>query len=337
MTTAIPELSIIVPAYNESENIAPLYARLVTVLEQENLTFELIIVDDGSDDDTAKQVADLEARDQRVRLARFSRNFGHEAASTCGFDLARGQAVVLMDADLQDPPEVIPQLVARWREGFEVVYARRTARDGEPVLKKLTSYLFYRYFNRFSGSAIPADVGDFRLVDRRVVEHFIQLPERNRFVRGMFSWLGFRQTVVDFHRAPRHAGQTKYNYLKLFWLSFEAISSFSIAPLRLCMGIGAIVTVFAFVMAVIIILQRLLYSIEIPGYALGTASMFLLGGVQLIFLGVIGEYIGKIYTQVQGRPIYILNDPHAQTPSNDNLTRKGDARSSLPDENNSST
>ncbi len=317
MSDTTPELSIIVPAFNEEDNIAPLYARVVTVLEKATLTFEFIVIDDGSTDATADKVKALSDSDARVRLARFSRNFGHEAASSCGFNLARGKAAVLLDADLQDPPEVIIELVEKWREGNEIVYARRRIRQGETVLKRLTSHLFYRYFNRFAGREIPEDVGDFRLVDRRVIDHFNALPERNRFVRGMFSWLGFRQTVVDFERAPRHAGNTKYNYFKLFWLFWEAVTSFSVAPLRLCMGLGAIVTAFSFILAITIVIQKLFFEIEMQGYALATTGMFLLGGVQLIFLGVIGEYIGKIYTQVQGRPIYILNDKDEQQSDSD--------------------
>lgn len=303
-----PELSVIVPAFNEEASLPRLYTRVVAVLERQAIPFELVVVDDGSDDATAATVQQIAAHDPRVVLVRLTRNFGHEAASSCGFDVCRGQAAVLIDADLQDPPEVIPAMIEKWRQGYDIVYGRRTSRQGETRLKRLTSHLFYRYFNRFAGRAIPADVGDFRLVDRKVIDAFNQLPERNRFVRGMFSWLGYNQTVVDFERAPRVAGSTKYNYLKLFWLSWEAVTSFSVAPLRLCMGIGALVTLFALAMAVWIVVQKLFLSIPIPGYALATAGMFLLGGVQLMFLGVIGEYIGKIYTQVQGRPIYLTRE-----------------------------
>ncbi|WP_210395668.1 glycosyltransferase family 2 protein [Motiliproteus sediminis] len=301
-----PELTLIAPAYNEAPNIRPLYEAVLKVLEPAGISFELLFIDDGSRDGTDAEIALLVAADPRVRYARFSRNFGHEAASSCGFRLARGQAVVLIDADLQDPPEVILELHQRWREGYEVVHARRRQRHGETWLKRASAYLFYRGFNRMVERAIPADVGDFRLVDRRVVDHFNALPERNRFVRGMFSWLGFRQTVVEFDRQRRQRGVTKYNYSKLLWLSLDALTSFSAAPLRACMAFGLAITLFSFLIAGTIIFQRLFFDLAVPGYALATSGIFLLGGIQLIFLGVIGEYIGKIYTQVQGRPLYIV-------------------------------
>lgn len=303
---AAPELTLIVPAYNEAPNIRPLYDRVLAVLEPAAISFELLFIDDGSRDGTDAEIAKLVETDPRVRYARFSRNFGHEAASSCGFRLAKGQAAVLIDADLQDPPEVILELHQRWREGYEVVHARRRQRHGESRRKRISAYLFYRGFNRMVDRAIPTDVGDFRLVDRRVVDHFNALPERNRFVRGMFSWLGFRQTVVEFDRQRRQHGVTKYNYSKLLWLSLDALTSFSTAPLRACTVFGLTITLFSFLIAGTIIVQRMFFDLAVPGYALATSGIFLLGGIQLIFLGVIGEYIGKIYTQVQGRPLYIV-------------------------------
>ena len=305
---ATPELSVVVPIYNEEANIEQLYRRLAATLGEAGISFELILVDDGSADRSLAIVKRLASGDERVRYASFSRNFGHEAASTCGMRMVRGRAAVLMDADLQDPPEVIPLLHARWREGYDVVCARRSSRAGESFMKKATSHYFYRFMNRFSNVKLPVDVGDFRLADRKVVEAFNRLPEHSRFVRGLFCWVGYRQTEVEYERHSRAEGKTKYNWVRLLLLSLDAFFGFSLVPLRLCILLGVIVIAFSFVIACIIIAQRLFFSLAIPGYALMTTGMFFLGGVQLTFLGVIGEYVGKIFTQVQGRPLYIVNE-----------------------------
>jgi len=277
-------------------------------MDKAGITFELIFIDDGSTDDTLKNIKNLAANNSNIRYTSFSRNFGHEAASSCGFKMVSGKAAVLIDADLQDPPEVIPTLYYKWKEGFDVVYGRRRSRENETVVKKTSSYLFYRVLRLFSDVPIPADVGDFRLVDRKVVDLFNALPERNRFVRGMFSWIGFKQTSVEYERSARAKGKTKYNYLKLTLLSMDALVSFSLAPLRICIAFGLIITVLSFIITIVITLQRLVWDLNIPGYALMTSGMFFLGGVQLIFLGVLGEYIGKIYNQVQGRPLFVVGE-----------------------------
>ncbi|RRJ85513.1 glycosyltransferase [Aestuariirhabdus litorea] len=301
-------ISLIVPCFNEQHNLDALYRRLIEVMSAQPLAFELILVNDGSTDQTLQAIQALSRQDKRVRYASFSRNFGHEAASSCGFELARGDAAILLDADLQDPPELIPQMIERWQQGAQVVYGKRTSRSGESLGKRATSYLFYRLLNRLSSTPIPADVGDFRLVDRVVIDHFNALPERNRFVRGMFSWVGFRQEAIPFTREARHQGETKYNWLKLFVLAFDAVTAFSVSPLRLCSLVGLLVTLASFSAAIVVSLQKIFWGMPIPGYAFATAGMFLLGGVQLLFLGMIGEYIGKIYTQVQGRPLYIISE-----------------------------
>jgi glycosyltransferase involved in cell wall biosynthesis len=301
-------LSVVVPVFNEEDNLPSLYQELKKTLDKERISFELIFVDDGSHDGSLEIIKQLSKNDSRVRYASFSRNFGHEAASSCGFRMVRGGAAVLIDADMQDPPEIIAKMFAKWQEGYEVVYARRSSREGETSFKKFTSRLFYRIINLFSEVKIPVDVGDFRLVDRKVVDVFNHLTERSRFVRGLFSWLGYKQTVVEYERLPRKGGVTKYNWLRLLLLSMDAIFGFSLVPLRLCILFGIGVIIFSFVIACSIAIQRIFLGLALPGYALLTTGMYFLGGVQLTFLGVIGEYVGKIYREVQARPLYIVKE-----------------------------
>ena len=303
-----PELSIVVPAYNEAGNIIPLYKKLCSTLDTRNIEFEIVYINDGSSDDSLAQIKEIAGSDKRVRFASFSRNFGHEAATSCGLKLVTGKAAVLIDADQQDPPEVILQLYDKWKEGYDVVYGRRIHRPNESPIKKASAYFFYRLLGIFSDITIPKDVGDFRLMDRNVIEHFNQLPERNRFVRGMIAWIGFKQTAIDYRREGRYHGDTKYSIFKLSLLSIDALVSFSTAPLKLCVVFGAFVTIISFCITLIIVMQKLFFSLDIPGYALITSGMFFLGGVQLTFLGVVGVYIGKIYTQVQARPLYIISE-----------------------------
>jgi len=314
---SIPELSIIVPAFNEAGNILPLYEKLCATLDTRHIEFEIIYVNDGSLDETLSQIKDITDSDTRVRFASFSRNFGHEAATSCGLKLAVGKAAVLIDADLQDPPEAIVQLYDKWKEGFDVVYGRRTLRPDENRFKKVSAYLFYRLLGTFSNISIPKDVGDFRLMDRQVIDHFNQLPERNRFVRGMIAWIGFKQTAIEYQRKGRHHGDTKYSIFKLSLLSIDALVSFSTTPLKLCVIIGVIVTALSFSLTLIIVFQKLFLNLDIPGYALMASGMFFLGGVQLTFLGVLGVYIGKIYTQVQARPLYIVSETDNNNSTNE--------------------
>jgi dolichol-phosphate mannosyltransferase len=301
-----PDLSIVIPIYNEAENIPDLYEALKKTLDDQQISFEIIMVDDGSRDNSLAIMRKLSESDFRVKYASFSRNFGHEAASSCGFRMAEGKTAVLMDADMQDPVDLIPKMFSKWQEGYEVVHARRSTRDGESFIKKSTSYAFYRLINIFSDIKLPVDVGDFRLVDRKVVEAFNRFTERSRFVRGLFSWVGYKQTILEYQRLPRRRGKTKYNWTRLLLLSMDALFGFSLVPLRLCMLIGIITVIFSFIITCVIIFQKLFLDLEIQGYALLTSGMFLLGGVQLTFLGVLGEYIGKIFREVQGRPLYIV-------------------------------
>ncbi len=303
-----PELSIIIPVYNEENNLQELFERISRVMQHEQTEYEVIFIDDGSTDGSLEIIKKIQAGDNHCRYFSFSRNFGHEAASSCGFHMCKGSAAVLMDADLQDPPEMIPAMLEQWRNGFSIVHVRRKKRAGEKPATRLTSYLFYRVLNYFSEIEIPKDVGDFHLIDRKVIAHFNAMGERNRFVRGIIPWIGFKQTVIDYDRAARAHGKTKYNFIRRLLLSFDAITGFSLAPLRLCIMIGFVVTVFSLIMSAIIIVQKIFLDLNIPGYALLTSGLFLLAGIQLTFLGVIGEYIGKIFTEVRSRPLYIIDE-----------------------------
>ena len=299
-------LSIVIPLLNEEANLALLHERLCAVMDKLGCQRQIIFVDDGSTDQSARIIGDLAGKDSTVTGIEFSRNFGHEAASTAGLDHADGDAVVLMDADLQDPPELIEQLVARWREGFDVVYAIRRDREGESLFKRCTAWAFYRILNLMSEVEIPRDTGDYRLMDRRVVAGLKQCRERARFIRGLVAWTGFKTSAVEYDRPSRHGGQTKYNPLKLLLLSLDAAVGYSILPLRLATALGFTVTLVSLVLACIIIVQKLFMEIQIQGYALLASGLFFLGGVQMLLLGVLGEYIGRIYRESQARPLYII-------------------------------
>jgi polyisoprenyl-phosphate glycosyltransferase len=305
----MPKISIVVPIYNEEESIPYLYERLIDVLKKlKEFNYEIILVNDGSTDNSQGIIKELLAKDQNVKYISFSRNFGHEKATTAGFDKAEGDCVVLIDADLQDPPEVILEMVEKWQEGYQVVYAQRKSRAGESFMKKVTSLLFYRMINIISDSKIPMDTGDFRLVDRHVLLEFRKMGEYNRMVRGMIAWLGFKQVAVRYERDERKRGQTKYNFFKLLWLAFDAITSFSIMPLRFATGIGFLVILMSIAAIIIVICQKVFLKLPIPGYAFQTVSMFFLGGIQLFILGIMGEYLGKIFQQAQKRPLYIIEE-----------------------------
>lgn len=301
------ELSVVVPVYNEEPCLEELHRRLTAVLQKTVATYEILFVNDGSTDRSLEILRALHQHDPtHVRVLSFSRNFGHEAASTAGLQYARGRGVVLMDADLQDPPEVIPQLVERWREGYDLVYAQRASRERETFLKRATSYLYYRVMRRLASLDLPRDTGDFRLMDRKVVDAFNQCPERNRFVRGLICWVGFRQTGIRFHRKPRYAGKTKYNYFKLMRLAVDSIVAFSIVPLRLATLIGAVVGAGSFVLFLAVLAEKLRGESPQPGYALLGTGILLLGSVQIFLLGIIGEYIGRIYQEAQRRPLFVI-------------------------------
>ncbi len=264
-------------------------------------------MDDGSGDRSWEVIRDLAAADPRVRGVRFSRNFGHQMAFAAGLDTARGDAAVIMDADLQDPPEVIPELVARWREGFEVVYAMRTRRAGEGVFKRLTAAAFYRLLRRITRVDIPLDTGDFRLMGRRALEAFRRLPERHRFTRGMVAWLGFPQVGVPYAREARHAGETGYPLRKMARLAVDAITSFSHVPLQMATVLGFGVSAFAFAYIVVVLVLKLA-GISWPGYTSLMAAILFLGGVQLVMIGLLGEYLGRVYDEVKRRPLYLVQE-----------------------------
>lgn len=298
--------SIVVPVFNELENIPELYRRLCGTLDSVGETWELVLVDDGSTDGSTERIRELAAKDKRVRPVIFARNFGHQVAITAGWDYARGAAVVIIDADLQDPPEAIPELIARWREGYEVVYAVRAEREGESWFKMVTASLFYRLIYRITDVKIPLDSGDFRLLDRKVVEVLKTMRERHRFPRGMAAWVGFRQIGVAYKRAVRYSGATKYPFKKMFRLALNAITGFSYFPLQLATYFGFVSAGISIVAIPVVIVMRLTGSQAFLGQASTLIAVLFLGGVQLISLGVLGEYIGRIYDEAKGRPLYIV-------------------------------
>ncbi|HVF50081.1 MAG TPA: glycosyltransferase family 2 protein [Pyrinomonadaceae bacterium] len=305
-------LSVVVPCYNEEDVIAETHRRLVGVLEGigDGARFEIIYVDDGSRDRTAHVLHEIQRGDERVRVLLLSRNFGHQIAVTAGLEHARGDAVVLIDADLQDPPEVIPEMLAAWRAGSHVAYGVRTDRAGETRFKLWTAKLFYRLMNRLSGVEIPLDTGDFRLMDRRVVASLLSMPERDRFLRGMVSWVGFRQTPVHYKRAPRFAGASKYPFFKMLRFATDGVLSFSFTPLRLAIWMGFVAILFAFGGILYAVLLRFFFdpSHWVRGWASLFVAILFMGGVQLLSLGIIGEYIGRIYGEVKQRPLYFVRE-----------------------------
>jgi polyisoprenyl-phosphate glycosyltransferase len=302
-------LSVVVPCANEQEVLRETNRRLVAVLESLPMDFEIIYVDDGSSDFTPDILRELQAGDSRIRIVRFSRNFGHQMAITAGVEHASGDAVVIIDGDLQDPPEVILHFVEKWKEGYEVVYGNRTERDGESAFKLWTAKYFYRFISKLSDTIIPLDTGDFRLMDRRVVDALLEMPERDRFVRGMVSWIGFSQVAVPYHRAPRVAGSTKFSLIKMMRFATDGIVSFSIVPLRLATWVGFLASGIAILGILIAVLERLFGVVGlVKGWASLVIAVLFLGGVQLICMGIIGEYVGRIYGESKRRPLYVVRD-----------------------------
>jgi len=299
-------LSVVVPVYNEASVLPEFHRRLGAVLAALPMRSEVVYVNDGSGDDTATIVAGLAGTDPRVASIELSRNFGKEIAMTCGLDHAQGDAVVIIDADLQDPPELIPRLVDEWRAGFDVVYARRSERRGETWLKKTTATLFYRLIQRIGQVSIPRDTGDFRLMSRRAVLALLQLREKHRFMKGLFAWIGFPQKAVDYCREPRFAGDSKFDYWKLWNFALEGLTSFTIAPLKLATYIGLFTALLAFGYGGWIIAKTLLYGETVRGYPTVMVTILFLGGVQLMSIGVIGEYLGRTYDESKRRPLYFV-------------------------------
>ncbi len=303
-----PTVSIIAPIYNEYENLPELYRRVASVMEQAGEDWELVLVDDGSTDGSTERIRELARQDKRVRPVIFARNFGHQLAVTAGLDYSRGAAVVIIDADLQDPPELIPEMLAKWREGYEVVYAVRAEREGETWFKKTTAAAFYRLINRITSVNIPVDTGDFRLLDRKVVDVLKQMRERHRFLRGMSVWVGFRQTGVTYKRAPRFAGETKYPLRKMLKFASDAITGFSYLPLQLATYLGFVSAGLSIVAIPVVVAMRMAGSQAFYGQATTLIAVLFLGGVQLISLGILGEYVGRLYDEAKGRPLYIVRE-----------------------------
>lgn len=320
--------SIIAPVYNEEPVLPELYSRVSQVMDRLGEPWELILVDDGSRDRSAAIIAELHEQDPRVKGISFSRNFGFQEAVTAGLDYASGDAVVLTDADLQDPPEVIPEMIAKWREGFDVVYGVRTEREGETWFKKVTAKAFYRLIHRITSVNIPLDTGDFRLMDRRVVNAICGMRERNRFLRGMVPWVGFRQTGVFFKRQPRYAGESKYSSFRpMLRFALNAITSFSYLPLQLATYLGFLVAVVAGLAILLVVIVRL-FSPATPllGQATTLVAVLFLGAVQLISLGIIGEYLGRIYDEVKGRPLYLVEQTWGLTERAESTREKESGR-----------
>ncbi len=307
-------ISVVIPVFNEIEVIDTCYRRLTDVMQGiEGFGYELVFVDDGSKDDTHARLLEFHRQDPHLKIIKFSRNFGHQIAVTAGIDEAAGDAIVVIDADLQDPPEVIPQMVARWQEGYDVVYGIRKRRVGEGRLKLITAAAFYRLLRRFTNIEIPLDVGDFRLMSARAAAELRKLREKDRFVRGLVSWIGFRQTGISYDRDSRLAGETKYPFSKMFKFALDGITSFSNLPLKLASWLGYLASFLAFIYLLSVFVQRAMgYTVE--GWATIMVAMLFLGGVQLICIGIIGEYIGRIFNEIKARPMYVVESIHQTRP-----------------------
>jgi dolichol-phosphate mannosyltransferase len=304
-----PKYSLVVPVYNEETSIPELYRRLSAVMDKLGEQTELILVNDGSRDRTLSLLRDLNHKDPRVCYLSLARNFGHQVAVTAGLNFVRGQVIVVLDADLQDPPELIPLLVEKWQQGYQVVYAQRTQRRQESWLKRLPAYLFYRLLRRLADVEIPLDTGDFCLMDRRVVDVLNSMPERNRYIRGLRSWVGLPQTSIPYERDPRFAGEVKYTFRKSLSLAGNGLVSFSRLPLRLSTYVGLLAASVAVLMAVLVLYWRIVAPHSpLTGFATIMIAMFFLGAVQLVSIGILGEYVGRIYEEVKGRPLYVLSE-----------------------------
>jgi len=302
-----PVVSLVVPVYNEQEVVEAFIDKTKEVMNAAGLNYEMVFVNDGSTDETLPILISLSSVDPRIRVIDLSRNFGKEAALTAGIHHIDGDVLVPIDVDLQDPPELIAEFVDKWREGYDVVYGVRVKRDEDSWSKRVTAGGFYGVFNRLSPTNIPPNAGDFRLMDKRVVEILKQLPERNRFMKGLFSWVGFRAVGVPYERPARVAGQTKWNLRKLWNFALDGIVSFSTAPLRVWSYLGVVVSLISFLYALFIITRVLIFGIDVPGYASLLVVMLFLGGIQLISLGIIGEYLGRLFLETKARPVYIID------------------------------
>jgi len=299
--------SVIIPILNEQETISELYRRLTDVFRRLNEPYEIIFIDDGSSDRSTQILKEIQESDPNIRIIIFSRNFGHQVAVCAGIDYAQGDAVIIMDGDLQDPPEIIPQFIDKWKEGFEVVYGIRKRRK-EFFLKRLAYTSFYRILQKIANISIPLDSGDFSLLDRKIVENMKSIKERNRFVRGIRSWVGFRQTGLEYERDKRYAGEVKYTFRKLVRLAFDGLVSFSHIPLQIASFVGFIISIISFLGIIFVLYLRLFKDVTVPGFTTTVILILFLGGIQLITIGIIGEYVGRIYDEVKKRPLYITEE-----------------------------
>jgi len=297
--------SILLPIHNEQDNIPLLYSRLTAVMAGVTADYEMIFIDDRSSDNSFKLLEGLHAKDCRVKILKFTKNHGHQIAITSGLEHATGSAIVIMDADLQDPPELLPKFFEKHNEGYEIVYAQRERRIGESYFKRITAFLFYRVMKILTNIDMPVDVGDFRLIDRKVVDALNLMQERNKFLRGLIGWTGFKQVGISYQRDSRHAGTTNYTLRKMLKLAFDGIFSFSYAPLRLATAIGLIISVCSFILILWALIVRY-WEVSVPGWASLMIVVSFIGGVQLLTLGIIGEYLGRIYDEVKARPLYLL-------------------------------
>ncbi len=303
----LPKYSFIIPIYNEEETLPELYRRVRAVMDRMDGPVELVLVNDGSRDHSLQLIRDLHHNDQRICYLSLARNFGHQIAVTAGLNFVRGQVIVILDADLQDPPELIPALIEKWRQGYQVVYAQRTQRRKEGWFKRCTAYFFYRLLQQLADVDIPTDTGDFCLMDRQVVDVLNRMPERNRYIRGLRSWVGFQQTAVRFERDPRFAGNVKYTFGKSLALAVNGLVSFSKVPLRLSTYIGLLAAMAAIFMALLVLYWRIFVPHSpLTGFTIILVAIFFLGAVQLVSIGILGEYVGRIYEEVKGRPLYTL-------------------------------
>lgn len=309
-----PELSLVIPFYNEGTNVEALFARLVPVLDGLGVTWEIICVNDGSRDDTLLRLLGAHTTNPAIKVVDLSRNFGKELALTAGLGYTRGAAVVPMDADLQHPPESLPEMLAKWREGYDVVVAVRQARIGQKASTRFSARMFYWLFDHMSEVKLPREVGDFRLLDRRVVDVINRMPERTRFMKGIFAWVGFRQTSIPYVQGERAGGETKWGFFKLLRLSLDGLTAFSTFPLHVWSLIGGAISGLAFLYIVLRLLRTLLYGVDVPGYESIIVTVLFLGGMQLLTLGIIGDYLGRVFNEVKGRPLYIVRSDHGFTP-----------------------
>ena len=301
-------ISIVVPAFNEEAELPDFHQKISGVLSEQPFNFEIVYINDGSSDNTLSIIKELRQTDKQVTLIDLSRNFGKEIALTAGLQKAAGDAVVVIDADLQDPPELIPELIREWQNGYDVVYAQRSHRKGESLLKRTTAHFFYRIIQRISKITIPEDTGDFRILSRRAVNALNTFNEQHRFMKGLFAWIGYRQKAVQYQRDPRHAGETKWNYWKLWNFALDGITSFTIAPLKISTYLGLLTAAGAFGYGIYMVIETLIYGNPVPGYPSLIVIILILGGVQLVAIGILGEYLGRIFNETKGRPLYFVNE-----------------------------